>query len=148
MVDFNYLWAEILASIVAFSLVSHHRDKTIWLAILYLGALGLSLFGVRSIDKALAHGFSMSVAIIMATITGIGGSLLRDVLAMRESLLRNREVYAETLIAGGAVYAFLLSLFSSSSFAGLCGGVFIFAFRDLRLIFIESAKIFNFSRVI
>lgn len=135
MIDFNYVWVASAASLAAFALARHLRDETVWAAILYLDAFGIALFGVQSIDKALAHGFAAPVAIVMATITGIGGGLIRDVLAQRENLLSSREIYATTIITGGMLYTFLLAQGGASHGASLCGVAFTFAFRGLAIHF-------------
>ena len=135
MIDFNYVWVASSASLAAFALARHLRDETVWAAILYLDAFGIALFGVQSIDKALAHGFAAPVAIVMATITGIGGGLIRDVLAQRENLLSSREIYATTIITGGMLYTILLAQGGASHGASLCGVAFTFAFRGLAIHF-------------
>ena len=106
--DFNYVWVAIGASLLAFYLEHYLRDENVWAAILYLDAFGIALFGVQSIDKALLLEFSVPVAIVMATITGIGGGLIRDVLGQRPNLLLSREIYATTIIAGSLFYVALL----------------------------------------
>ena len=133
MSDFNYVWVAAGASIFAFFLAHYLRIESIWSWILYLDAFGIALFGVQSIDKALAHGFAAPVAIVMATITGIGGGLIRDVLAQRQNLLSGREIYATTIIAGGILYTALLGLDSPAGLATFCGIAFTFAFRSLAI---------------
>lgn len=133
--DFNYVWVASGASMLAFALARQLRDETVWSAILYLDAFGIALFGVQSIDKALAHDFAAPVAIVMATITGIGGGLIRDVLAQRENLLASREIYATTIITGGILYTYLLARDGQSLGASLCGVAFTFAFRGLAIHF-------------
>jgi uncharacterized membrane protein YeiH len=133
VIDFNYVWIAIAASIFAFYLERHLRDESVWTLILYLDAFGIALFGVQSIDKALALNFSAPVAVVMATITGIGGGLIRDVLAQRPNLLLSRDIYATTLIAGSIFYLALLALNGKSLLATLGGVAFTFVFRSLAI---------------
>lgn len=133
VVDFNYVWIAIGAAMAAFYLERHLRDESVWALILYLDAFGIALFGVQSIDKALSLQFSAPVAVVMATITGIGGGLVRDVLAQRPNLLLSREIYATTIIAGSAVYIALLHLHGKSALATLGGVAFTFVFRALAI---------------
>jgi uncharacterized membrane protein YeiH len=133
VVDFNYVWIAIGAAISAFYLERHLRDESAWTLILYLDAFGIALFGVQSIDKALLLNFSAPVAIVMATITGIGGGLIRDVLAQRPNLLLSREIYATAIIAGSIVYIVLLHLGGKSAMATLAGVAFTFVFRSLAI---------------
>jgi uncharacterized membrane protein YeiH len=133
MVDFNGVWVAIAASICAFYLERHLRDESVWTLILYLDAFGLALFGVQSIDKALALQFSAPVAVVMATITGIGGGLIRDVLTQRPNLLLSREIYATAIIAGSIFYVALLGLTGKTTAATLAGFAFTFIFRALAI---------------
>ena len=133
VVDFNYVWIAIGAAMAAFYLERHLRDESVWALILYLDAFGIALFGVQSIDKALSLQFSAPVAVVMATITGIGGGLVRDVLAQRPNLLLSREIYATTIIAGSAVYIALLHLNGKGALATLGGVAFTFIFRALAI---------------
>jgi uncharacterized membrane protein YeiH len=131
--DFNYVWIAIGASISAFYLERHLRDESVWALILYLDAFGIALFGVQSIDKALLLNFSAPVAVVMATLTGIGGGLIRDVLAQRPNLLLSREIYATTIITGSIFYIALLSLNGKGALVTLGGVAFTFMFRSLAI---------------
>lgn len=133
VIDFNYVWIAISASILAFYLERHLRDESVWGLILYLDAFGIALFGVQSIDKALLLQFSAPVAVVMATITGIGGGLIRDVLTQRPNLLLSREIYATTIITGSIFYIALLGLGGNSALATLGGVAFTFVFRSLAI---------------
>ena len=133
VVDFNYVWIAIGASVVAFGLERHLRDENVWAAILYLDAFGIALFGVQSIDKALLLGFSAPVAVVMATLTGIGGGLIRDVLAQRPNLLLSREIYATPIILGSLFYLALLGLSGKTLLTSVAGVAFTFLFRSLAI---------------
>ena len=94
---------------------------------------GIALFGVQSIDKALALHFSVPVAVVMATITGIGGGLVRDVLAQRPNLLLSREIYATTIIVGSLCYIGLMALGEKTALTTLGGVAVTFVFRSLAI---------------
>lgn len=74
--------------------------------------IGLALFVVIGIQKTLEFGFPMWTAIVMGTITGALGGVLRDILINEEPLVFRKDVYATACIAGGIVYWGIL----------LCGG--------------------------
>ena len=57
-------------------------------------AIGLGLFGMVGIEKALAFGFPMWVAIVMGTITGAFGGMTRDILINEEPLIFRKDIYA------------------------------------------------------
>ena len=54
-------------------------------------AIGLGLFTVVGIEKTLAAGFPLWVGIIMGTITGAAGGVLRDILINEEPLICRKE---------------------------------------------------------
>ena len=66
--------------------------------------IGLALFVVIGIQKTLEYGFPMWTAIVMGTITGALGGVLRDILINEEPLVFRKDVYATACIAGGIVY--------------------------------------------
>lgn len=67
-------------------------------------AVGLGLFTVAGISKTLAMGWAPWVAIVMGTITGTVGGVLRDVLLNELPLLFRKDIYALACIAGGLVF--------------------------------------------
>ncbi len=67
-------------------------------------AIGLGLFTVVGIEKTLAAGFPLWVAVIMGTITGAAGGVLRDILINEEPLIFRKEIYALACVFGGVVF--------------------------------------------
>ena len=67
-------------------------------------AIGLGLFTVVGIEKTLAAGFPLWVAIIMGTLTGAAGGVLRDILINEEPLISRKEIYALACVFGGVVF--------------------------------------------
>jgi uncharacterized membrane protein YeiH len=51
---------------------------------------------------------SLKGLIILGIVTAIGGGLIRDVLAGRQTLLMSRELYAIPVLLGGTFYVVLL----------------------------------------
>ena len=68
-----------------------------------LDAVGLSLFAVTGASKALQFNLGMSQAIILGTVTGVGGGTLRDVLVRRIPSVLSSGLYAVPAIVGAAV---------------------------------------------
>ena len=96
--DSTYIWAAAAGALVAFAIgrAMHGTFR----AVLYADALGAALFAVAGTDKALAMQFPASVAVMMGVLTGIGGGLIRDVLAGRPTLLMSRDIYATPILLG------------------------------------------------
>ena len=67
-------------------------------------AIGLGLFTIVGIAKTLDFGFPMWVAIIMGTITGSFGGMIRDILINEEPLIFRKDIYALACVLGGIAY--------------------------------------------
>lgn len=67
-------------------------------------AIGLGLFAVVGIEKTLAAGFPFWVAVIMGTMTGAAGGVLRDILINEEPLIFRKEIYALACVFGGVIF--------------------------------------------
>jgi uncharacterized membrane protein YeiH len=104
--DRNYIWAALAGAMFAFFLSAIVRNA--FRALLYLDALGAALFASAATNKALVDpSFSGPVAVILGVLTGIGGGLLRDVLAGRPTLLMSRDIYATPILLGCSLYVIL-----------------------------------------
>ncbi len=67
-------------------------------------AIGLGLFMVVGLDKTLTYGFPMWTAIVMGTITGAFGGMLRDILINEVPLIFRKDIYALACVFGGFIY--------------------------------------------
>lgn len=86
--------------------------------LLIFDAIGLAMFTVIGIEKALAKGCPMYTAICMGLITGAFGGVLRDILLNRVPLIFRKDIYAMASLLGGISY-WLVSLIGGSAIA--CG---------------------------
>ncbi|HEY6686583.1 MAG TPA: TRIC cation channel family protein [Propionibacteriaceae bacterium] len=68
-----------------------------------LDAAGLSLFAVTGADKALELGVGPAQAIILGTVTGVGGGTVRDVLIRRVPSVLSSGLYAIPALVGAAL---------------------------------------------
>lgn len=103
----SYIYAIIVSSLIAVLWINH-SDKLPAKALEFADALGLSLFVVMGTAKALSVGVPPLTAVIMGTITGCFGGMIRDVLANEIPLIFRKELYAACSIAGGSAYVLLL----------------------------------------
>ena len=103
MTDSVYLLCSGLAllCVILFSKFLIRLNNTFFL----FDAIGLALFVVVGIQKTLDFGFPLWVAIIMGTMTGSAGGVIRDVLINEEPLIFRKEIYAMACIVGGVVYS-------------------------------------------
>ena len=70
----------------------------------YVIKLNNTFFIFDAIDKTLGFGFPMWVAIVMGTITGSFGGMIRDILINEVPLIFRKDIYALTCVLGGFVY--------------------------------------------
>jgi len=71
-------------------------------------AFSLALFCLVGSDKALVAGLTMVPAIMLGTVTAVGGGMLRDVLCDREpEILRRGSLSATAAVAGSTTYVVL-----------------------------------------
>ncbi|MEK6805663.1 MAG: trimeric intracellular cation channel family protein [Pseudomonadota bacterium] len=74
-------------------------------------ALGLAFFTISGAQIALAAGHPGLIAVVMGTITGVFGGVLRDVLCAEiPMILRRGNIYATAAIAGASIYVALQPL--------------------------------------
>ncbi len=66
--------------------------------------IGLALFTVVGIEKTLQCGFPYWVAIVMGTVTGSAGGVMRDILINEIPLIFRKEIYALACCIGGIFY--------------------------------------------
>ena len=72
--------------------------------LLIADAAGLAFFTVLGVEKSLSCGLSPLISVMMGTITGIVGGIVRDILCNTIPLVLQREVYATASLAGGIMY--------------------------------------------
>lgn len=84
-------------------------------------ALGLAFFVVMGVQKALDYGMPDMTAVVMGTITGCFGGMIRDVLARTTPMVLKSELYATTCILGGVLYTQSLNLGISTNIAMMLG---------------------------
>lgn len=95
--------------------------------------LGLALFVVIGIQKSLVEGYPMWVAIVMGSITGSFGGVLRDILINQEPLFFRKDIYATACLAGGLAYWAILALGGSAFAQQLTCALTIIALRTCAL---------------
>lgn len=66
-------------------------------------AAGLGTFAVAGAAKALAYGLPPVMAALLGMVTGIGGGMVRDVLAAEVPVVLKAEIYAVAALSGATV---------------------------------------------
>ena len=92
-------------------------------------ALGLGLFTIVGIEKALELNFSIGVCIALGTITASFGGVIRDVLLNNVPLVFRKEIYAMASIIGGLIYFLFRKIQVDEDMAKVVCILLIFAMR-------------------
>ena len=92
-------------------------------------AIGLGLFVVVGIAKTLDFGFPMWVAIVMGTITGSVGGMMRDILVNEEPLIFRKDVYALACVFGGLIYYICMQTSMSAAMIQFVSALSVFLAR-------------------
>ena len=91
-------------------------------ALLVADALGLAFFTISGVQITQQAGHSDPIALLMGTITGVAGGVLRDVLTAEIPLiLRPGRLYATAALAGAGLYVLLAERGVSMEAAALSG---------------------------
>jgi uncharacterized membrane protein YeiH len=101
------------------------------ISLLVADALGLALFalsGAQIAEKGLCPPL---IVVLMGTITGVTGGILRDVITAKVPLILRREIYATAAIIGVAAYLAMHALGMPQTTSFLAG---MFVVAGLRLI--------------
>jgi uncharacterized membrane protein YeiH len=101
---------------------------------LIVDALGLALFAISGAQIAEAAGSSWLIVVLMGTMTGTAGGVLRDVMSARVPLIFREDLYATAAIAGIAVYLVLQKLGTPRAVAVSVGVLVILAMRLLAVV--------------
>ncbi len=99
-------------------------------ALSYADAIGLAFSGVSGAQVAENLGMSGLIIVLMGTITGCAGGLMRDVLTAQVPLIfRKSELYVTTCIAGLIAYVLLRRFGMTATVAGSIGAAIILGLR-------------------
>ncbi|OCG39190.1 hypothetical protein A9G28_10075 [Gilliamella sp. Fer1-1] len=103
--DSTDLYVAIVTSLVTMLLLRYSPSITIpkWLFSV-LDAIGLAVFVGIGVNKAIDSNVNSLVAVCMGVMTGVGGGILRDVLARDIPMVFKTDIYATACLIGGAAH--------------------------------------------
>jgi uncharacterized membrane protein YeiH len=127
--DWRYLTVAAGGSLVAF-LFGRSLDRLATL-ILVLDAAGLSLFAVSGALKGLDFGVGFGQAVILGTITAVGGGTLRDVLIREIPSVLTSGLYAIPALVGAFVVVAADRIGAAGLPAAIVGAAVCLAIRML-----------------
>jgi len=97
--------------------------------LLVADALGLGLFALSGAQLAEAAQYSPLIVVLLGTMTGVTGGVLRDVITARVPLILQQEIYATAAIVGVAAYLALQAVGTPKAIAFWAGMVVVVALR-------------------
>lgn len=102
--DWRYLIAALLAGLLIFLWFPRYLQSfRVQYLVLIFDAAGLGLFAVTGTQKALGYGLNPIMAPLLGMLSGIGGGMLRDVLAAEIPTVLRSDLYAVAALAGAVV---------------------------------------------
>lgn len=141
--DNNYIWIIIITCLICILCIKKYRVFP-WWVLPISDAIGLGVFAIIGAEKALRLGLNPIVAIIMGTLTGCGGGVIRDVLAGRIPFVFRTEIYASACMVGTGIYAILYP-FVREDLAIVLGIGIVLAIRIPAIIWRLSLPTFSYD---
>jgi uncharacterized membrane protein YeiH len=124
--DERLLWAAIIGALLGF--VAYRRLEKRESELEYLDALGLSLFAATAAQRGMELGFGVLGVVFIGTVSGVGGGVIRDILARDvPRIFLPGELYASTAALGCVAVYVLTPLTSSEVVLGLGAAVTFFS---------------------
>lgn len=109
----------------------------------FADALGLALFTLSGTQIGEAAGLPFIIAVLMGTMTGVAGGVMRDILSVEIPLILKRDLYATAAIAGSTFYLMLQSMGVQKPLACGVGIASVFVIRMLAILLDLRLPIFN-----
>ncbi len=131
--DSVYVGLCLTVAAVTYFIVPYIASRT--RALIWMDALGLSLFSVTGAQVASDMGVPPLIAICMGVMTASFGGIIRDVLCGVSLVLSQRELYVTTAVAGASAFLLLQWLGVPQSAASLGGFLVAFSLRSAAIIF-------------
>lgn len=129
--DMNYLGLAVVATVAVFVLQRWitRGEK----ALLIFDAVGLGVFTVIGVSRGQEAGLGPAAVIGLGCLTGIGGGVLRDLLALTRPVVLHKEIYALASLGGGALLVLLNYLGAPATASFLACGAAVVTIRLLSL---------------
>ncbi len=130
--DPTYLIVICTAALLTLVYVRLRHPPGNWLLI--ADALGLAVFTIIGVQVAEAAELSPVIIVLMGTMTGVAGGVIRDVLCAEVPLILRRDIYASAAIAGATLYLVLQGVGVAPSVAAIIGVAVVITLRLLAIL--------------
>lgn len=129
--DWRYILVPVLAGLATFAWGGRLRRMREYVQVLDAG--GLALFAVSGAQKALDFHLGPITAVLLGMLTGIGGGMVRDMLAAEVPSVLRGDVYAIAAMAGAAVVVGGRLLHFPPAADAIAGAALCFAIRMIAI---------------
>ena len=130
--DSTFVGLCLIMSVMTYFIAPKLESRT--KALIWMDALGLSLFCVTGAQIAVQIGAAPLICVCMGVITATFGGILRDVVCGYDLVLGSRELYVTTAVAGASVYLGLHWLGLSENIAVVSGMIAALSLRSAAII--------------
>lgn len=137
----NYIYVVIIGTLGA--LVFKKTLKKIRKTIFLFDTIGISLFTILGVQKALELDAPLSVAIMFGVITATFGGVIRDILCNEIPLIFRKEIYATACVLGGICYVSLYSFEINENINLVISGLVIVGIRTIAVVKKYSLPVLN-----
>lgn len=100
----NPVYLYVILASTAVAVTAQNFLPNVETPLLIADALGLGLFALSGAESVEADGHAWIVIILLGTMTGVAGGVVRDILSGVVPLLLRRDIYATAAIAGILLY--------------------------------------------
>jgi uncharacterized membrane protein YeiH len=129
--DWRFFLVPAVAALLVFRF--HPRMRRIERYINWFDAAGLGLFCATGASKALFFGLDPVPSVLMGVVTGVGGGVLRDVLASRTPVVLREDVYVVPAFIAATIVVVSYELGWFPPWIPLVAAAVCFAFRLLAI---------------
>ena len=138
LTDPIYITTAAIVSVVIFIIVYINKSllrgghKAYDFVISVMDAIGLGIFTITGITVGIneGHGNEIFLIVFLGVITGVGGGLIRDIMARQKPYILHKDIYASTSIVGAVLYIILLNTAGETT-ALLISPITVFVLRML-----------------
>jgi len=131
--DINFLYAIIVG--VIFTFLFFNQLAKLKRTMLLFDMVGIGLFTIIGLEKALSLGVKPEIAAIMGVFTAVMGGVIRDTLTNKTPIIFNKEIYATACLAGAILYLVLHSFYVPRNINFSVSSGFIILIRVLAIKF-------------
>lgn len=137
------IYLYVIIGAAALSILYTRRFRPPDRMLLVADALGLALFTISGAQIAEGSGLSGIAVVLMGTLTGAAGGVIRDVLTAEiPMILRRGQIYATAAIAGAAIYLVLQRAGLDRSAAAIIGMSVVATLRIVAIVWRITLPVF------